>query len=97
MKTIRLEGDGLDLRFKPSMDMANALAASILDEPMCLSWYDKQEDRESPAHVNECHVNDDVPGFILYAESRGGELKVVVGDNDDFIFCYRPLGEFAEA
>ena len=96
MKTIRLEGDVLEHGFKPCMDMANALAETLLEEPICLSWYDKIEDRESPAHVNECYSSSDVPGYIVYAENRGGELMVVIGD-DDYTFCYRPLGEFSNS
>jgi hypothetical protein len=36
-----------------------------------------------------------VPGYVEYAANRGAELMVVFGGGD-FVFCYRPLGEFAE-
>jgi hypothetical protein len=36
-----------------------------------------------------------VPGYVDYAQSRGAELMVDVADGT-FVFCYRPLGEFAD-
>ena len=62
---------------------------------MCLSWYDKAEDRESPGHASECHGTCEIPGYVEYAQNRGAELSVEFGDGD-YVFCYRPLGEFAE-
>jgi hypothetical protein len=58
-----------------------------------MSWYDKTEDRESPAHVSECHSDCDIPGYIDYAASRGAQIKVDVNDGA-FVFCYRSVGEF---
>jgi hypothetical protein len=59
-----------------------------------MSWYDRAENRESPAHVSECHDDCDIPGYIDYAVTRGAQVKVDVNDGA-FVFCYRPLGEFA--
>lgn len=95
MKTIRLEGDGIELEFAVCKPLADAMAAQLLGETICLSWYDQAKDQESPAHVSECHEACDIPGYIEYAESRGGQLRIVCGDGD-FVFCYRPVGEFAE-
>jgi len=76
--------------------LADEAARRLLDEPICLSWYDRRADRECPAHANECQHASGVPGFIEYAANRGAELQVVV-DGGSFIFCYRPIGEFAES
>ncbi|HUX16597.1 MAG TPA: AF1514 family protein [Phycisphaerae bacterium] len=73
--------------------LADAAAATLLGNATCLSWYDKSHNRQSPAHV-ECHDDGDKPGCVDYAVSRGAELLVTIG-HGDFIFCYRPLGEFA--
>ena len=62
---------------------------------ICLSWYDRAADRESPAHASDCHGSCESPGYEEYAENRGGELVVNV-DDGDFVFCYRPIGEFAD-
>jgi len=69
-------------------------AATALEGPICLSWYDRGADRESPAHAGECHDACDIPGYIDYAVNRGAELKVVV-DRGAYVFCYRSIGEFA--
>jgi hypothetical protein len=83
-----------DLDFATAKSLADAAAAAALDDPVCLSWYDRANDRESPAHASECHGDCDMPGYVEYAVTRGAELKVVVGGGA-YIFCYRPLGEFA--
>jgi hypothetical protein len=94
MKTLRILNTESALDFYSSKKLADKLASTILGESVCMSWYDKAEDRESPAHVSECHVDCDIPGYIDYAASRGAELKVDV-NNGSFVFCYRSIGEFA--
>jgi hypothetical protein len=83
-----------ELDFASAKRMADEEAARSLDRPICLSWFDRAADRESPAHAGECHIGCEIPGYVEYAVTRGAELKVVVGGGA-YIFCYRPLGEFA--
>lgn len=83
---------GLD--FAAAKAEADRAAARELAEPVCLSWYDRAAGRESPAHASECHGDCEVPGYVEYAMTRGAELEVVVGGGA-YVFCYRPLGEFA--
>lgn len=90
-----MNSSDIELDFETSKRLTDAVADAILGENTCLSWYDGVEDREAPAHVSECHDNCDIPGYIDYAANRGGELKVVI-NNGMFVFCYRPLGEFAD-
>lgn len=85
---------GLD--FAAAKALADAAAARRLDGPICLSWYDRANDRESPAHASECHGDCEIPGWVEYAVTRGAELKIVI-DDGAYVFCYRPLGEFANA
>lgn len=85
-----------DLDFAAAKASAHEVAAEALDDPICMSWYDRAADRESPAHASECHGDCEMPGYVEYAVTRGAELKVVVGDGA-FVFCYRPLGEFASS
>lgn len=93
MKRIQLEAGGA-LDFNQAKRLADAAAAARLDAPLLLSWYDRARELESPAGVGECHRGCATPGFIDYAASRGGTLVVEVADGA-YVFCYRPLGEFA--
>jgi hypothetical protein len=86
----------LELDFASAKQLADEAAARSLDRPICLSWFDREADRESPAHASECHVDCEIPGYVEYAVTRGAELKVVVGGGA-YVFCYRPLGEFADS
>jgi hypothetical protein len=95
LKIVRVARDADAADFMAAKRMADEVAARELAEPVCLSWYDRAADRESPAHASECHGDCEMPGYVEYAVTRGAELKVVVGA-EAFIFCYRPLGEFSD-
>jgi hypothetical protein len=92
-ETIETVGGSPD--FATAKRLADESAERILDQPICLSWYDRAADRESPAHASECHGDCEMPGYVEYAVTRGAELKVVI-DGGAYVFCYRPIGEFAE-
>lgn len=94
MKTLLIKWDGLTLDFNRAKKLADAAAEKLVEEPILLSWYDRPRDLESPRGVNECHRSCNVPGYVEYAMSRGGVLIVDVADGA-YVFCYRPLGEFA--
>ena len=93
MRSIGLETD-LQLDFKLAKRLADAVADAYLGECICLSWADQAAGQESPSHASECHGSCEIPGYIEYALHRGAELKVVFRSGE-FVFCYRPLGEFA--
>jgi len=95
LETETIATGDLDIAFAAAKRLADEAAERILVEPICLSWYDRAADRESPAHASECHGDCEMPGYVEYAVTRGAELKVVIGDGA-FVFCYRPIGEFAE-
>jgi hypothetical protein len=95
LRTIRIDVSDAGLGFGAAKLLADEVAARELAEPVCLAWYDRARDRESPAHASECHGDCEMPGFVEYAVTRGAELEVVVGDGA-YVFCYRPLGEFAD-
>ncbi len=73
-----------------AMTLANAEAGRRLGENMLLAWYDRDRDFESPQLASECHLDSAVPGYVDYALSHGGRLKV---DFDDgrFVFFYLPV------
>jgi hypothetical protein len=96
LNTLFLVAESIEFDFDRAKRAADALARALLDECVCMSWYDRLLDREAPAHVGECHGDScDVPGYVDYARSRGAELAVDVGGGD-YVFCYRSLGEFAD-
>jgi hypothetical protein len=96
MKTIHIDGQGRKHDFLRARRAAEKAAEELLGETVCMAWYDRAEDRESPAHASECHGSCEVPGYVEYAETRGAELKVVV-DGGAYVFCHRSIGEFADA
>lgn len=84
----------LPLDFSAAKRLADAIASHILtEEAILLSWYDRERNYESPAHVSECHQNCETPGYWDYALNRGGELVIDI-EAGKFVFCYRRLGEF---
>ena len=96
MKTIAVSSDDFQIDFHTAKDISEATAAAILGEVTCMSWFDREQNREAPAGVSECHDDScETPGYIDYATSRGAELKIDVGGGA-FVFCYRSLGDFAE-
>ena len=95
LKTHTITTNDSELGFAAAKELADDAARDALDGPICLSWYDRGADRESPAHASECHGDCEMPGSVEYAVTRGAELKIVV-DDGAFVFCYRPLGEFAD-
>ena len=97
MKTVFVASKDLEIDLYLAKDIAEAIASASLGEVTCLSWFDRDENQEAPAHVSECHdASCDTPGYIDYATSRGAELKIDVG-NGAFVFCYRSVGEFTNA
>lgn len=95
LQTTRIQSGAARVDFATAKRLADEKSGEIFDEPICLSWYDRAADRESPAHASECHGDCEMPGYVEYAVTRGAELKIVI-DDGAFVFCYRPIGEFAE-
>ena len=95
LQTKHIETGDSPIDFAAAKRLADEAAARGLDEPICLSWFDRAADRESPAHASECHGDCEMPGYVEYAVTRGAELRIVV-DKGAFVFCYRPIGEFRE-
>lgn len=73
-----------------AMKLANAEAASRLENYMLLSWYDRDRDFESPQHSSECHLASAVPGYVDYGLNHGAKLIVDI-EAGRFVFFYLPL------
>lgn len=96
MKTVQVISAEVDFDLYLAKDTAEAIASAALGEVTCLSWFDREKNQEAPAHVSECHDDScTTPGYIDYAVSRGGELKIDV-QNGAYVFCYRSVEEFTE-
>jgi len=94
MKTHRIATTGTAPGFDAALKRASAIADELIGDNMLLSWYDRERDLESPAHAGECHEGCPVRGYWDYALNRGAALAVDFEDGR-FVFCFRPLGEFA--
>ncbi len=73
-----------------AMRLANAEATAYLNDPMLLSWYDRDRDFEAPQHVSECHQDSAVPGYVDYGIHHGATLMLDVEDGR-FVFFYRSV------
>ncbi len=94
MQVHRMVSTGAPVDFAAAIKLAQAAADELIGSNMLLSWYDRERELESPAHVSECHEGCPIKGFWDYALNRGGALAVDF-DNGRFVFCFRPLAEFA--
>ncbi len=92
MKTHHINLPEITPDFNAAIKRATAVADEQLGDNMLLSWYDRERDMESPAHVSECHEGCPIKGFWDYALNRGGALAVDF-DEGRFVFCFRPLAD----
>jgi hypothetical protein len=73
------------LDFARARAIADRRARELGPEPMLLAWYDRGAGRFSP-QVTCC--SDDKPAWLVYAESRGGDLVIDI-NGEAFVFVYR--------
>jgi hypothetical protein len=73
--------------YREAMALAEEAAASRLELPMLIAWYDRERDFESPQHSSECHLDSAVPGYVDYAHSHGATLKVDI-EAGRFVFYF---------
>lgn len=83
MKTVKLKPK-IDLGFEEAQELATEETRKHLKEPMTLSWLDRKVDRHFP-NV-DCCQEDGKDSWEIYAESRGGNVRVEVGEWYVFIF-----------
>jgi hypothetical protein len=82
---IKIDDPGLD--FATAKDIAQKKSKEIFADAMLLSWY-RSETGESYPNL-ECGRNDK-PAWIVYAESRGGDLTIDVNDGQ-YVFIFLTL------
>jgi hypothetical protein len=81
---IKLKIDNPDLDFEEAKDFAKQKAEETDADPMLPSWY-QGETGESYPNL-ECSPGDK-PAWIVYAESRGGDLTVDINEGW-YVFIY---------
>jgi hypothetical protein len=64
--------------------LAEARARQEAPEPMLLAWYDRDTGAFSP-QVTCC--GDAKPAWLIYAESRGGDLVIDI-NQEAYVFVY---------
>lgn len=55
---------------------------------MLLAWYDRKRGRFSP---NVVCCSERKPGWVVYAESRGGNITIDIND-ESYVFIYTTYG-----
>ena len=82
---IDIEVADAPLDFARARAIAEARARQEAADPMLLAWYDRDAGRFSP-QVTCC--GDDKPTWLIYAESRGGDLVIDI-NREAYVFVYR--------
>ena len=82
---IRIDDQILD--FANAKEIAKQKTQEVCDDPMLLSWYRGDTGESYPN--TECGRGDQ-PAWILYAESRGGNIAVDINAGQ-YIFLYLEL------
>ena len=72
------------LDFEMAKDLAKQKAKEICADPMLLSWYQGKTGESYPKL--ECGPGDK-PAWIVYAESRGGDLTIDINEGQ-YIFIF---------
>lgn len=75
--------------FRQAQELALEAAREKLQEPMILGWYDAARGRFWP-QVECC--GEDKPSWVIYAQSRGGDVAVEVEGGYFFIMAEGSVG-----
>jgi hypothetical protein len=73
-----------NLTFSAAKELADKKAHEINPDAMLLAWFDRKSGAVSP-RVECC--NEKKPGWLVYAESRGGGLVIDIND-EEYVFVY---------
>jgi len=84
MQILRLQTGG-DLEFVAAQNLAAREAGKYLGDPMTLGWLNRLTGRHSPDV--DCCQEEGKETWEIYAESRGGTLRIEI--NDQYVFIFR--------
>lgn len=83
---IEIRTDEETLDFQRAKEIAKEKAKEFCEDVMLLAWYQGKTREYVPKA--ECGVTDK-PGWIIYAESRGGTLTIDIND-EEYVFIFKP-------
>jgi hypothetical protein len=83
-KHIKINTGNLSLDFAEAKDIAKQKAKETCTDPMLLSWYQGKTGESYPNM--ECGPGDK-PAWIVFAESRGGDLTIDVNEGQ-YVFIF---------
>ena len=86
---INITVDAENLDYEKARLISDQKAMELAAEPMLLGWYDSRTGRFSP-NVECC--SEFKPGWIVYAETRGGDITIDI-NNEEYVFIYRDLAK----
>ncbi len=69
--------------------IADEKALKRAADPMLLAWYEARTGRFSP---NVACCSETKPGWLVYAESRGGNITIDIND-EAYVFVYRDAAQ----
>ena len=82
VQVVKMEADR-PLEFSEAQALAVERAAESLNDPMVLGWLNRATGRHSPDV--DCCQEEGKETWEIYAESRGGTLRIEVGEQYVFI------------
>lgn len=83
MRVIDATTQGVELDFDSARAMAGLLVGKVMADAMMVAWYDGATGKGHP-DASEC---TDKPGWLAYAESHGGELRVNI-NHHQYVFIF---------
>jgi hypothetical protein len=83
-KHVELKIDNPELDFVEAKEIAKHRAKEISADPMLLSWFQGKTGESYPNL--ECGPGDK-PAWIVFAESRGGDLTIDINEGQ-YVFIY---------
>ena len=86
-KHLKINTGNPSLDFAEAKDLAKQKAKETCEDPMLLSWYQGKTGESYPNM--ECGPGDK-PAWIVFAESRGGDLTIDVNEGQ-YIFIFLSL------
>ena len=84
---VQISADDHELDFRSASELAKQKARELCGDPMLLSWYQGKTGESYPNM--ECGPGDK-PAWIVFAESRGGDLTIDI-NNGQYVFIYLAL------
>jgi hypothetical protein len=82
---IPIRVDDRDLDFESAKALAKEHALVDYEEVMLLAWFDKKGQRYSP---NIRHCVHKKPSWVVYAESRGGNISIDINE-EEYVFIFQ--------